>query len=227
MAAGLGLPGQFMVLFNKLKEATKDSPERARLFYPENAAIRDALDALEDFLSRTHLERRVFHGPRKWFPQAGGKFEVAWKEYDAKWRFRRVLPPPPEPLSEIAINLPLNLRWEDDEEEEVQSPPEAPPPPETSPPSADARPPYEYVEPQAPAGQREPEVPDPESEEFFDPVRHDGGAALKLGIDYLYDVGYLYNRDGDLIDRNSCWIGYEAYDYLVNTEVDPGFRTIG
>ena len=79
MAAGLGLPGQFMVLFNKLKGATKDSPERARLFYPENAAIRDALDALEDFLSRTDLERLVFHGSQKWFPQARAEFEIAWK----------------------------------------------------------------------------------------------------------------------------------------------------
>jgi hypothetical protein len=89
MAAGLSPYGEFIVLFNNLKKETKDTPKRVQTFYPENPAIRDALDALEDFLSRTDLERRVFHGPRKLFRQVPAEFEAAWKEYAAKWRFRR------------------------------------------------------------------------------------------------------------------------------------------
>jgi hypothetical protein len=173
-----------MVLFNKLKETTKDSPERARLFYPGNAAIRDALDALEDFLSRTDLERRVFHGPRKLFRQVPAEFEAAWKEYDVKWRFRRI-PRPATPLEELIL-----------------SPDETPSPP------PDPCPPYEYVEPQAPAGQREAEVPDPEHEDSFDPIRHDGGAALELGIDYLWDQIDPHQRDE--IGTNSSRIGCGA-----------------
>jgi hypothetical protein len=87
MASGLSLTEQFLVLFNALKVAAGNNPERVRVFYTQSEAIRDALRALNAFLEGTDLERRVFHGRKTVVPRATG-FEVAWNEYDSKWRFR-------------------------------------------------------------------------------------------------------------------------------------------
>jgi len=38
----------------------------------------------------------------------------------------------------------------------------------------------EWIEPEAPT-EAEPDGPDPEFEDFFDPLRHDGGWAIELG----------------------------------------------
>jgi hypothetical protein len=74
----------------------------------------------------------------------------------------------------------------------------------------------------------EPEPPEPADEDSFDPLWHDGGAALELGIDYL-----RFRADTDPIDDdqerivNSCNIACGAYDYLVNTiglEIAGTFR---
>lgn len=78
-------------LSNNLREAAGNSPERVSVFYRDSKAIRDALHALHDFLVRTDLERRAFHDRKLVILRAAG-FETAWKEYDARWRFRVIWP---------------------------------------------------------------------------------------------------------------------------------------
>ncbi len=55
------------------------------------------------------------------------------------------------------------------------------------------------------------ERPDPERDEFFDPVRHDGGSVLELGIDHwrseIHDAKFVANK---------CQLALEAFDYLSN-----------
>ena len=192
MAARLNPFEEFIVLFNNLRESAKYSPERVSIFYSESDFIRGAVRHLDEFLSRTDFERRVFHGSRKQFRQAPAGFEGAWKEYDARWRFRTVseaLDPDPD--------------WRPSNEEEEALAAICPP-----------RVRVERVELEAPADQDEPYVPDPEYEDTFQPIWHDGGPALDLGIEQLERGGeYGYDKRS----RNSCRIAYEAYDYLVKT----------
>jgi hypothetical protein len=93
VAARLVPSEQFIVLFNNLKNAAGNSRERVRVFYKDSKAIRDALHGLHEFFARTDLERRVVQGRKGFIPRAAG-FETAWKEYEAKWRFRVVWPEP-------------------------------------------------------------------------------------------------------------------------------------
>ena len=143
VAAGLVPLEQFILLFNNLKEAAGNSPERVRLFYKDSKAIRDAL--------------QVF------IPRAAG-FEAAWKEYEAKWRFR-VVWPEPEVMSddeflEFLEYVPVNPSIATDER----------------PIATDERPwRGEQIELEPPTTEDEPEGPDPEFEDSFDPLRHDGG----------------------------------------------------
>lgn len=62
--------------------------------------------------------------------------------------------------------------------------------------------------------------PDPETDSNFDPMCHDGGAALDLGIGYL-EHEYECRKDGEFIDderiSNICHIGLGAFEYLKNT----------
>jgi len=76
VAAGLSLTEEFVALFNNLREAAGNTPERVRIFYKDSKAIRDALHSLHEFLARTDLERRVFHGPKIVISRAA-EFEVA------------------------------------------------------------------------------------------------------------------------------------------------------
>jgi hypothetical protein len=73
VAAGLSPTEEFITLFNSLKAAAGNSPERVLLFYEYSKTIRDALRTLHDFLARSDLERRVFHGRKVIiFRQAAG-----------------------------------------------------------------------------------------------------------------------------------------------------------
>jgi hypothetical protein len=64
------------------------------------------------------------------------------------------------------------------------------------------------------------DAPDPESDSAFNPLWHNGGAALQLGIDYLNHV-YEMRKDGDFEDderiANACRITLGAIDYLSKT----------
>ena len=63
------------------------------------------------------------------------------------------------------------------------------------------------VELEAPADQCEPCGPDPEYEDTFDPIWHDGGNAIDLGIEQLRN-GAEYNQTK--WSFNSCRIACEA-----------------
>jgi len=192
MAAGLTLSEQFIALFNSLKEAAGNSPERVPVFYKDSKAIREALGALHNFLERTDLERRAFHSQKVVIPRAAG-FEAAWKEYDAKWRFRVIWPE----LSSVSV-----FSWE--ELEKILDEP------------APSRPSYDWkgqtVEREPTTTNGEFETLDPETEDTFDPLRHDGGAAIQLGIEQLE----ASNPPG-FFARNSCRLAIGAYDYLTET----------
>jgi hypothetical protein len=188
MAPGLTLSEEFILLFNNLKEAAGNSPERVSVFYKDSRAIRDALHALLDFLVRTDLERRVFHGRKLLTVRAAG-FETAWKEYDQEWRFRVIWPK----VDYLEID------------------------PDGGPdPSSAQQGPWkgEEIEPEPPAIDGEPDNPDPEVEESFDPRRHDGAVALELGLQQLE----FYGRNAfSKSDENSCRIALGAFDYLTDS----------
>jgi hypothetical protein len=81
----------------------------------------------------------------------------------------------------------------------------------------------ERAEPEPSTTQAEPEAPDPEVEDSFDVLRHDGGAAFELGIDYLERLGTLDFGEW----ANGCSIALGAYDYVTNTiglNIDDLFR---
>lgn len=82
---------------------------------------------------------------------------------------------------------------------------------------------------------QEGENPDPGQDEEFDPKFHDGGAALRLGTDYLWSELDAYGeqvRSGEYSDyakltANKCRIALDAFDYLRNVigiDLDDMFR---
>jgi hypothetical protein len=76
---------EFILLFNNMKAAVKDSPRRLHSFYDESKEIKDATRAFQFFLLETDFERRVFHGPRKLFVQAPLEFGKVWDDYTTRW----------------------------------------------------------------------------------------------------------------------------------------------
>jgi hypothetical protein len=150
----------------------------------ESEAICSAFRDLHEFVDRNDLERRVFHGAPRVVHAPPG-FEAAWKDFVENWYFG--------PLWALEILEPDPL-------------PEAPIAPI---PATDAWRPRVQVK--APG---ELAIPDPEEEEDFDPLRHDGGAAIGLGL-----VGWEMGIGGALDQpwANSCSLALGAYDYLVGT----------
>jgi hypothetical protein len=230
VAAGLGLSEQFITLFNNLKQAAGSSPERVPIFYKDSKPIRDALHALHEFLARTDLERRVFHGRKIFVPRAAG-FEAAWKEYDSKWRFRLIYPVLSldeielESLElDLARDLELEAEAQDDQAagESADGGDAAVSPDGAALPSVRGQ--QVEIEPESPrdAERVEPETareaeavkPDPEIEASFDPLRHDGGYAIQLGIEQLE-----MNADHSFTSRgqNSSCLALDAYEYLTGT----------
>jgi hypothetical protein len=201
VAARLRPTEEFIALFNNLKTATGGSPERVLRFYKDSTSIRDALHALHDFLARSDLERRVLHGRKVLIPRAAG-FEDAWNEYYAKWRFKVIRPE----FDWDAIDWDaLIANYE----------PDHPTPPEHPTPRNERVWEGEQVEAELAAMASEPERPDPETDASFDPIRHDGGAAIELGVD-RWEFG-ADGPSGDEAETNSCSIALGAYDYLVET----------
>lgn len=80
--------------------------------------------------------------------------------------------------------------------------------------------------------------PDPEHDTSFDPMHHDGGAAIRLGVEYwdesfdehkeeIYEQIEEERFEDNAYLANRCRIAWEAYDYLTNTidvDVDAMFR---
>jgi hypothetical protein len=66
------------------------------------------------------------------------------------------------------------------------------------------------------------EEPDPRHDEFFDPVRHDGGLAFTLGVDHWR--GEVHRAK---VIANKCQIALDAFEYLesvIGIDVDDIFR---
>ena len=106
MAAGLSLSEQFLVLFNNVKSAAGGDPKRVPLLYKSDRRFRDAFDSLSDFIPRSDLERRVFHGPTKIVRVRAPSFDAAWKEYEQSWRFEVTWPLSEKlSLSDLLVDL--------------------------------------------------------------------------------------------------------------------------
>ena len=204
MPRGLSLTEQFLVRFNTLRAAANNDPERVLRFgYKNSKAIRDALDGLHNFLARADFERRVFHGVKVVGQPAPG-FEAAWKEYTEKWHLRvtrpafaipiRLSDSDADPDPDGSILADLEERAWKESEVELEAPPT-----------------IELV------------APDPETENSFDPLRHDGGAALELGIEYLESpVAGRLDLEGSGLEDELEWanrssIALSAFDYLTET----------
>jgi hypothetical protein len=189
MAGGLSASEEFMVLFNRLKEATAGNPERVRVFYNQSEAIRDALKALNAFLIRTDLERRLSLGVKLLKLGAPG-FHAAWREYKDKWQFR--ISTPNDALMEF-VGYELGFEEADPArkaalEERLWK--EAV---------------VELIEPE-PVASTELEPPDPKTEDSFDPLTHDGGAAIEQGFECLETFSYP-ELDQEWDNRRSIALG--------------------
>jgi hypothetical protein len=197
VAAGLSLSEQFIALFNNLKQAAGGNPERARIFYNQSEAIRDALKALNTFLVRTDLEGRLSRGP-KLLKLTAPSFAAAWEEYTANWQFRISEP------SDVAAGIiayALDLQEPDSAHQAV----------------LEERAWKEAVVERAGLQATAPvelRVPDPKTEDTFDPLTHNGGEAIDLGIECLETFGYS-DLDQEWDNRRSLALG--GYDYLINT----------
>jgi hypothetical protein len=194
MAAGISPTEEFVALFNNLKEAAGNSPERLAVFYNQSEAIRDALQALHSFLARSDLERRAFHGQKLVIARAEG-FEAAWHEYEAKWRVR--VNSPQQVLNEL-IGLELF-----EEPDPVRS--------------AALREKLwkgAQIEPELSGNDGEPEGPDPEIDDTFDPLRHNGGLAIDRGIERIEIDA---ENPMDDYGGNAFRLFLGAYDYLTKT----------
>jgi hypothetical protein len=71
------------------------------------------------------------------------------------------------------------------------------------------------VEPEPPTAGGEPRDPNPEFDDSFDPIRHDGGAAIELGIRQLGEMASNYVQSDHA--ENRCRLALDAYDYLIET----------
>lgn len=198
MPTGPRLSEQFMVLFNNLKEAAGNTPERVRVYYKDSTAIRSAYHRLNEFLARSDIERRIFHSSKLIVLRAPG-FEAAWKEYNDHWRFRVIWPELTEKETTVDFDIDELLRL-----------PTEPRQMERGGPQQWFGEQLEY-ERQATPDQLSP--PDPEIEDAFDELRHDGSAAIELGIQWL-ETWAANERDPT---GNASRIAVGAYDYLVNT----------
>lgn len=203
MAAGLSELKTFLFFFNNLKTAARNNPENVLWLYKQSRPARDALDALHGFLARTDFERRFLHGG-KVVRSTAPEFEAAWNEYAEKWRFHVTRP---------GIAIPIRLNDSDPD-----------PDPDGSVLAGRVEQAWKESEIERdPSPVIELVAPDPETEDSFDPIKHDGGAAIQLGIQYLESPAAMrldLERPGLEDERqwaNRSSIGLGAYDYLVNT----------
>lgn len=81
----LNILEQFILLFNALKKAAKDDPEKLEIFYGQNAHLKNVANNLYNFMGYGDFERRIFHSNKKYIQHAPDGFDEAWKEYKKKW----------------------------------------------------------------------------------------------------------------------------------------------
>ena len=200
---------QFIVLFKDMKRAAKDSPQRLKNFYRESDTVRQTTENLLSWLCRTDFERRVFHGPRKHFAQVPVDFEKEWSEYKEFWANPVVtawaknlsLEELKELAGDEAEDYFHSFQSNDDEDngnEDLSL--------EDDFPKLSSIKPVDHPRGGAP--------PNADYESEFDPLKHDGGAALELGISVLNVQADF--EDGE-VNTNIASFSVEAYDYLTQT----------
>lgn len=173
----------FVYLFNKLKNAAKNDPQKLEVFYKQNSRMKKAADDLFFFVSFGDFERRVFHGGSKYIPQSPEGFSREWKEYKEIWSgslFDCIFEIDLDELISVSADKTTNGNSTAQREIELES-------------------------------------PDPDFDDEFNPLLHDGGKAFDMAFwitqNYAEEVGTEFE---DTIHKASR-IGLDAYDYLQNT----------
>jgi hypothetical protein len=203
MPAGFSPTEEFLLLFNQMKQAARNKPENIETLYKNSEVFRASFEALHEFLNRSDLERRVFHSSKIVVPRAVG-FEAAWKEYEEKWRFRIVPPKINQPVDEELVGYLLGLDNPTPEHAAILEKRLAEQREKIFREST-----VERIK--TPATLR---IPDPDIEEEFDALQHDGGAALEFGMEQLE---FHSGNSWDNYALNSCRLAIGAYDYLTET----------
>lgn len=173
---------QFLMLFDALRHATQDSPERLKAFYLQHQALTTAANALFVFIGIGDFERRVFHSPKKYHPQVPKGFEKSFKEYKKRWE--------PELYATILPLLYERLGADVGDED---------------------------IEGFRRLSVAEVDKPDPETEDHFNPLKHDGAAAFRMALDVAESIANLADTNDAHIVNIEARIGLEAYDYLAKT----------
>ena len=182
-----------MLLFDAVKHAASNEPERVKTFYGQHQPLTTAVHELFSFTSIGDFERRVFHTSKKYHLQTPVGFEKTFRDYKSRWEgvvYEAIFP---WLLDRLGIE-----RNEEDIEHEVRD------------------------------FKSTPERPDPEREENFDPLRHDGAKALEMA--FWVTQSYADFADSDELADTTAYaskIGLEAYDYLTGTiglDVEGVFR---
>lgn len=186
----------FILLFKAVKAAAKGSPQRLETFCSQSEPLRKVINNIEDYLRITDFERRVFHGvwdkplPHEDTNKAQGKYHIQVPaEFEVAWK-----------------------EYKDEWEPAIQNAKYG------NGMSIDFNELFGDLDIPVSNGGEEDTLPspDPEFEDDYDPMEHDGGAAysflLQLAVHQL-------DCDPDWDERRSAvaHIGLSAHDYLENT----------
>ena len=146
---------QFLTLLDNLRTVAGDQPKRLAAFYSQSSAVREAAEKLQE--CERELKYNLEWFGRKRLGPVASRFEQAWAEYQDRW----------------APAIAYGSFYERLEKRNA--------------PTASS---FRELNPYSPEVGRglmsrsDQEEPDPDRDEFFDPVRHDGGDAVALGVDH-------------------------------------------
>ena len=171
-----------LALFDNLRKVAGDEPKRLATFYSQSSTVREAAEKLQE--CELELKYNLEWFGRKRLGPVASRFEQAWAEYQDQWAPAIAYGSFCETLGERSASHAAEFR-------------------ELNPYNPDlGRNLYLMRRP-------EQEKLDPDRDEFLDPVRHDGGDALALGVDHWR--GEV--RRAKLI-ANKCQIALDAFDHL-------------
>jgi hypothetical protein len=174
---------QFRALFENHKTVAGSEPKRLATFYSQSSAIRDAAEKLAESAGELTYNLEWF-GAKRLGPVSAG-FEQAWEEYKDRWAPAIAYGSFCERLAKTDESSASNFRKLNPYNPDIGR-------------GLMLRP-------------REQEEPDPDRDKFFDPVRHDGGDALALGVDHWR--GEVHRAK---LIANKCQIALDAFDYLMD-----------
>ena len=174
----------FLLHFNALKDAASDEPSRLKTFYGQHEHLTTLVKELYEFMVISDFDRRVFHSPKKYHMQTPPSFQDAYKDYTENWKvpIKRAIFPP----IRLSDNVSLSDKGMAEDDAWIAD--------------EDAR----YIS--------APEIvsPDPDIENRFDPLSHDGGEAFEMafwGAECCVDVINENSSDDEVALRNRAKIG--------------------